>query len=260
MSADDPFEAPPREPQMLEVELDGFAGPLDLLLTLAQREKVDLTRLKILPLAEQYLAYVARAKALKIELAADMLVMAAWLAYLKSRLLAPKPAADEEDDADEMAEALAFRLRRLEAMRIAAEALATRPRLNRDVFARGAPEALAISATITWRASLNDLIAAYAGVRQGEIVRHTSMEKRPMFSLVDARAIMERLFGTHRASQWLSLDEVLAAMPSRQDRRAVRASTFGATLELAREGRLAVRQDSAFAPLYLKPVREASDG
>lgn len=247
------FDAPVRvrpEEETLRVELGGFEGPLDLLLDLARREKIDLLRLRILPLAEQYLAYIARAKALRIELAADLLVMAAWLAYLKSRLLAPDDRADEE--VEELAEDLALRLRRLEAMRDAAERLFARPRLGRDVFARGMPEAPAISCETRWKGSLFDLLAAYGAVRQAEIVRETTMEKRPVFSLVDARRIMERIVGGH--ADWLPLDLLVQAMPPGHDRRALLASTFGAALEMAKEGRIAVRQSAPFAPLFVRPA------
>lgn len=254
----DPFEAPPRrpEPDILHVDVEGYEGPLDLLLDLARREKVDLTRIAILPLAEQYLAFVAEAKNLKIELAADILVMAAWLAYLKSRLIAPQEAADEPSG-DELADELAFRLRRLEAMRTAADRLFALPRLGHTVFARGSPEVATVRRRTSYRASLYDLLAAYGAVRQGEIVRDTTVDKRPVFSLVDARAIMERVVGAH--GDWFPLERLLAAMPAGEDRRAVVASTFGAALEMAREGRLSVRQAGPFAPLYLKPATPAAD-
>lgn len=183
MSGDD-FEDPPRRPaqeaDVLHVDVEGFEGPLDLLLALARKGQVDLSRIQILPLAEQYLAFVRRAEELRIELAADFLVMASWLAYLKSRLIAPDED-DGEPDGEELAQDLAFRLRRLEAMREAADRLFDRPRLGLHVFARGAPEVTVVRAARTWKGSLYDLLAAYGQVRQDEIVRTMTMEKRPVF-------------------------------------------------------------------------------
>nr|WP_255720324.1 ScpA family protein [Acuticoccus kalidii] len=234
---------------MLHVDVAGFEGPLDLLLALARRNQVDLMKIQILPLAEQYLAFIKRAKDLRIELAADFLVMAAWLAFLKSRLLAP----DENDggaDGEELAEDLAFRLRRLEAMREAADALFARPRLGLHLFARGAPEVPIIHEEKSYKGSLYELLSAYGTVRQVELARDTKMEKRPVFSLVDARRVMERIVGGH--AEWLPLEALIAAMPSHESRRAVIASTFGAALEMAREGKISVRQSAPFAPLYLR--------
>lgn len=234
---------------LFHVDVDGYAGPLDMLLDLARRNQIDLTRIAILPLAEQYLAFIARAKDLRIELAADYLVMAAWLTYLKSRLIAPDPD-DGGADGEELAEDLAFRLRRLEAMREAADALFARPRLGRDIFARGMPEATIITTDRVFKGALYDLLAAYGMVRQDEIVRTMTMEKRPVFSLVDARRVMERMVG-HNA-EWLPLEALVAAMPGDESRRAVIASTFGAALEMAREGRISVRQSQPFAPLFIR--------
>lgn len=253
MAEVDPFDIPHRAaPTTLHVQLSGYEGPLDMLLDLARREKIDLSKIAILPLAEQYLAFVAQAQQLKIELAADILVMAAWLAWLKSRLLAP--AADDGPSGEEMADDLAFRLQRLEAMREAAEALFARARLGREVFARGAPEAPGVTRYVRYRASLYELLKAYGSVRQAELSRETTVEKRPFFSLVDARRIMERVVGT--SAEWMPMERLLAAMPPGEDRRAVIASTFGAALEMAREGRIAVRQAAPFAPLYIR----AGDG
>ncbi|MEM0906613.1 MAG: ScpA family protein [Pseudomonadota bacterium] len=257
----DPFEDAPRtatqDDTVFLVDVSGYEGPLDLLLALARQDKVDLTKIAILPLAEQYLAFIARAKELKIELAADFLVMAAWLAWLKSRLIAPDDKTEAETG-EAMADELAFRLRRLEAMREAAEALSTRPRLGRDVFGRGAPETSAVVTRISFRASLFELLSAYGNIRQQEIVRTMTMEKRPVFSLVDARKILERLIGP--SAEWVSLDTLLAAMPPGEDRRMAIASTFGATLEMAREGAISVRQSAPFAPIYVRAREETKDG
>ena len=251
----DPFEDPvplhkkPEQLDLFHVDIDGYEGPLDMLLDLARRNQVDLTRLKILPLAEQYLAFIQRAKDLRIELAADYLVMAAWLTYLKSRLIAPDPD-DDGADGEELAEDLAFRLRRLDAMREAADRLFARPRLGRDLFARGMPEAPVVTTERVFKGALYDLLAAYGAVRQDEIVRTMTMEKRPVFSLVDARRIVERMVG-HNA-EWLPLSALVAAMPGHESRRALIASTFAAALEMAREGRISVRQSEPFAPLYVR--------
>lgn len=259
MSEVDPFEAiaPGQvETGILTVDVAGYEGPLDLLLDLARRNRIDLTRIAILPLAEQYLAFVERAEDLRIELAADYLVMAAWLVFLKSRLIAP--AADDEADAEELAEDLAFRLRRLEAMREAADALFARPRLAYAVFARGMPEATVISVERTFKGSLYDLLSAYGSIRQDEIVRTMTLEKRPVFSLVDARRVMERMVGAN--AHWLPLHALVAAMPRQGSHRAVVAATFGAALEMAREGRIRVRQDGPFAPLYVRVSERGHDG
>jgi segregation and condensation protein A len=257
----DDFEDPPRQPgrpdDVLHVDVGGFEGPLDLLLSLARRNQIDLTRIQILPLAEQYLAFIAEAKALRIELAADFLVMASWLAYLKSRLIAPEEEEDAGADGKELAEDLAFRLRRLEAMREAADRLFARPRLGRDVFARGMPEATRVQTTRTFRASLYDLLTAYGAIRQEEIVQGMTMEKRPVFSPVDARRVMERLVGRH--ADWVPLEVISRAMPANEDRRAALAATFGAALEMAREGRVAMRQSGPFAPLYVRPTPEGEE-
>jgi segregation and condensation protein A len=236
----------------LIVGVDGFEGPLDLLLELARRQKLDLARISILALAEQYLAFVAEARALRLELAADYLVMAAWLAYLKSRLLLPKSAADGEPEAaEDMALALVERLRRLEQIRAAAQALLARPRLGVDVFQRGAPEALQIAPRAAFTASLHDLLTAYARQRQTRALAHVTIEKRFVWSLADARTALERLVG--RIDDWTPIDRFLiehAAAPAM--RRSVVASSFAVLLELVREGALEVRQDQPFDPLMLR--------
>ncbi|MCG8404257.1 MAG: segregation/condensation protein A, partial [Phycisphaerales bacterium] len=174
------------------VDVDGFEGPLDLLLALARSQKVDLTKVSILALAEQYLAFVAEARKIRLELAADYLVMAAWLAYLKSRLLLPEQKGDDEPTGEELAQALAFRLRRLEAMREAAGKLMKRNRLGRDVFCRGMPEAVSISKRSEWSATLYDMLMAYAAQRQRSSVSAVKMQKRTVWSLQEAREILTR--------------------------------------------------------------------
>lgn len=243
------------EPALL-VDVDGFEGPLDLLLELARRQKVDLQRISILALAEQYLAFVEEARRTRLELAADYLVMAAWLAYLKSRLLLPEPPRGPEPSATELASALALRLRRLEAIREAARRLQEREQLGRDVFARGAPEPLEVRAETRWRASLYDLLDAYARQRQIQARSRVTLHKRQVWSLVEARDALERLFG--EIGEWTALDAYLVRYMVEPSMRAtVRASAFSATLEMVREGRLALRQDEAFGPLYVRTPEAA---
>lgn len=235
----------------LVVDVEGFEGPLDLLLTLARQQKVDLSRISILALADQYLAFIEAARQLRLELAADYLVMAAWLAYLKSRLLLPETAPNEGPSAEQMASALAWRLRRLEAFREAASRLMARPQLHRDVFARGDPEPIADIKRPQWSATLYDLLSAYASQRQRRALAHVSVAQRKVWSLAEARAVLERLIG--RAEDWHELDSYLityAVEPSM--RPTVLASSLAATLELVREGAMEVHQHSAFAPIYVR--------
>ena len=239
------------------VETGGFEGPLDLLLELARRQKVDLHKISILALAEQYLAFVAGARDMRLELAADYLVMAAWLAYLKSRLLLPAPPSAGEPDGADLAAALALRLARLEAIRKAAAALQERPAMGRDMFARGAPEAIGGPAGEGWHASLYDLLTAYASQRQRHALARVTLHARVVWSIAQARAALERIGG--RALDWSALDGFLMQYClTPQLRRTVRASTFSAALEMVREGRLQLRQDAHFAPLWVRaPARPA---
>jgi segregation and condensation protein A len=233
------------------VDVDGFEGPLDLLLELARRQKVDLSRISVLALAEQYLAFVEAARRVRLELAADYLVMAAWLAYLKSRLLLPAPPKAEEPDPRELAASLARRLARLQAIRAAAERLAERPRLERDLFLRGDPEGLELVNAPLYQASLFDLLTAYARQRQKQALSHVSLRTRQVWSLAEAREALERLAGM--AMEWTALDSFLidwAVSPAQV--RTARASTFSASLEMVREGLIDLRQDRAFAPLMLR--------
>jgi segregation and condensation protein A len=233
------------------VDVDGFEGPLDLLLELARRQKVDLHKISVLALAEQYLAFIETARSLRLELAADYLVMAAWLAYLKSRLLLPQAPKDEEPLAEEMAAALAFRLQRLEAIRAAAETLVNRPRLGRDMFQRGQPEGIDVVRSPQWQASLYDLLSAYARQRQKRALAKVSFKPRYVWTLAEAREAMERLVG--QALDWTVLDSYLVAFcTSPERRRTVRASALSVSLEMVREGAITLRQDQAFAPLWIK--------
>jgi segregation and condensation protein A len=239
------------EPSFL-VDVDGFEGPLDLLLELARRQKVDLARISVLALAEQYLAFIEAARRVRLELAADYLVMAAWLAYLKSRLLLPEqPRGGEEPVAADLAAALAARLRRLEAIRAAAEQLINRPRLGRDIFARGAPEGLSVVRQAAWQANIYDLLTAYARQRQTQALAHVTVRHRVVWSLAEAREALERLVG--RIGEWTTLESYLSDyLTTPELRRTVRASTFSASLEMVKEGRIDLRQDAPFAPLWVR--------
>jgi len=236
---------------LLIVDVEGFEGPLDLLLTMARQQKVDLAKISILALADQYLAFVEQARRLRLELAADYLVMAAWLAYLKSRLLLPEPVAPEGLSAADMAKALALRLRRLDAIREAGGRLFERPQLGRDMFGRGDPEPIAEIKRPQWSATLYDLISAYATERQRHALRRVRFAKRKVWSLVEAREALQRLVGA--APDWSRLDEYLIAFvvePSMLP--SVLASSLAASLELVREGALEIQQSGAFAPIYLR--------
>ena len=234
------------------VDVDGFEGPLDLLLELARRQKVDLHRVSILDLANQYLAFVDQARRVRLELAADYLVMAAWLAYLKSRLLLPRLDKEEQPEAGDLAAALAARLQRLEVMRLAARDLAERPRVGRDLMLRGnRDEAILETGPPRWDAALFDLISAYAKRRQRCALASLTLRRRVVWSLVDAREAVQRLAG--QAVDWTAFDEYLVAFYATPEmRRTVRASAFCAALEMVREGCLSVQQDAPFAPLWVK--------
>ncbi|MBB4064986.1 segregation and condensation protein A [Gellertiella hungarica] len=235
----------------LIIDVAGFEGPLDLLLHLARSQKVDLARISVLALAEQYLEFVESARKVRIELAADYLVMAAWLAFLKSRLLIPQQAKDDGPSGEEMAATLAFRLKRLEAMRHAAERLINRDRLGRDVFARGAPEHIPEVRRSSYDASLYDLLTAYAALRQRQAITQVTIEKRRVWSLADARGILNRLVG--EMADWTALDTyLLKYLVQPADRVTAIASAFAASLEMVREGSLEIRQEGAFQPIYMR--------
>lgn len=242
----------------LQIDIAGFEGPLDLLLHLARNQKVDLSRISILALAEQYLTFVDSARAIRLELAADYLVMAAWLAFLKSKLLIPKQAGDDEQSGEEMAAVLQFRLKRLEAMRDAAARLVNRNRLGRDVFARGCPELVVVERRNEYSASLYDLLTAYAIQRQRQAITNVRIAKRGVWSLKEARDILTRMVGSFK--EWTALDKFLIEyMTTPEERATAIASSFAATLELVREGHLEVRQHDAFAPLYLRSRTDAAN-
>jgi segregation and condensation protein A len=244
------------EPAML-VDVDGYTGPLDLLLDLARKQKVDLHKISVLALADQYLQFIEKARSFRLELAADYLVMAAWLAYLKSRLLLPAPEKEEEVPAEDLASRLAFRLRRLEAMREAAKLLFERAQMGRDFHMRGMPEHMSIQKQTDWQANLYELLRAYADQRQVLALSKVRFERRFVWSLPEARAALEKILG--ETLDWAPLDDYLIRfVVEPQWRSTVRASSFSATLEMVREGVMEIRQDRAFAPLLVRVKAEKS--
>jgi segregation and condensation protein A len=258
MTETEAFEDLRQRPDSTElvVDLEGFEGPIDMLLALAREQKVDLVRISILKLADQYLAFIAAARHLKLEIAADYLVMAAWLAYLKSRLLLPAPAQPDEPSGEDMAAALTHQLQRLEAMQQAGARLMARPLLGRDVFARGAPEGLPRVLVPVWDVSLYDLLKAYGEGRQRKEGSVLHIEAPELYSMDDALQRLGRVLG--QIPDWRSLMSFLP--PADGDGivwRSAIAATFAASLELARAGRLQLRQDAAFGPIYLRSPPES---
>ncbi|MCC2979166.1 segregation and condensation protein A [Sphingomonas sp. IC4-52] len=235
--------------EQLTLDLEGWEGPLDLLLNLARAQKVDLKQISILALVEQYLVYVERARTLKLELAADYLVMAAWLAYLKSALLLPRDPAVEPSP-EELALRLQLRLERLSAMREAGARLMARDRLGRDVFRRGAPEGLRTVRKANWSTGIFDLISAYGQVSaRTRPVMHV-VHDREVMTLEAAIARVAALIGT--AIDWAAIQSFLPEGAAGSFRRSALASSFLAALELARQGKLELQQRGPFEPLYLR--------
>lgn len=238
--------------EALTIDIDGWEGPLDLLLALARNQKVDLRQLSILQLVDQYLTYVNEARELKLEVAADYLVMAAWLAYLKSALLLPRDP-EIEPSPEELALRLQLRLERLNAMREAGARLVARDRMGRDVFPRGAPEGLKVVRKSRWQAEIYDLIAAYGQISaRTRPVMHI-VAVRPVMTLEDAIARVSSLVGER--IDWSTIESFLPAEAEGLYRKSALASSFVAALELARQGRVELKQKSAFAPLYLKAAQ-----
>ncbi len=234
----------------LVVAIDGFDGPLDLLLTLAREQKVDLARLSILALAEQYLAFIASARQLRLEVAADYLVMAAWLAYLKSRLLLPEPPQDEADPAD-MAEALKFQLQRLEAMRQASQKLQDLPQLGSDTLLRGMPEALAIEDKPSYYLPLYDLLKALGAPQRRRKAENIRIKPTRLYSMEESLNRLRQMLGA--MPDWTMLVSFLPeAVAEPLEARSAVASTFAAMLEMVKEGELECRQHGVFAPIYLR--------
>jgi len=249
------FDAPAREEEALTLNLDGWEGPLDLLLNLARVQKVDLTQISILALVEQYLAYLEGARTLRLEIAADYLVMAAWLAYLKSCLLLPKDP-EQDPSPEELALRLQMRLQRLDAMREAGARLMGRDRLGRDVFARGVPEGLRLVRKSAWQVSPFDLFAAYGVVKaRTQPAMHVVHDRRVM-TLDDAIERVSRLIGAHL--DWTVLEAFLPTSEDAKFLKSALASSFVAALELARQGRVEIDQDEPFAPLKLRSASKAS--
>lgn len=262
-AAAEPFEA--AEPEYLTavadslvLDLDGFEGPIDVLLALARTHKVDITKISILALSEQYLEFIRRAHVLRLEVAADYLVMAAWLAYLKSRLLLPANDEEDEPSGAELAARLAFQLQRLEAMRKVSEELMQRPQRGQDFFARGEPEEWSVDTTTIFGATLFDLLAAYGAIkeRQGASTLHITPMK--LYSMDDALERLGRLLGG--APDWTTLVQFLPeGIGDDLVMRSALASTFAASLELARQGKLQLNQAQTFAPIYVRAKQETSD-
>jgi segregation and condensation protein A len=251
--------------ERLVVSLDGYEGPLDLLLSLARTQKVDLTKISILQLAEQYLAFIGEARSMRLEIAADYLVTAAWLAFLKSKLLLPKEEKQEDGPSgEEMALHLAFRLKRLDAMREAVARLFNRKQLGLDFFGRGMPEGIRTVRKSEYWASVYDLLKAYAEQRS----RNANTEPvkwggREVWSVREARELLERLFG--QTTNWSILEQYIEQyLRDESVSKTVLASSFGATLEMSREGYVEIRQSGPFAPLYVrwlnKPPSQPSPG
>ncbi|MDA9361786.1 segregation/condensation protein A [Ascidiaceihabitans sp.] len=238
--------------EALIIDVDGFEGPLDLLLTLSRTQKVDLRKISVLELAHQYLAFVEKAKALRLELAADYLVMAAWLAFLKSRLLLPPDPSEEGPTGEELAAHLAFQLERLQAMRDSAARLMGRDQLGRDFFARGQIEVVERVKKVTYTATLLDLMQGYARLRTRDDFRPFVMDRDSVFTMEQALERMRDLIGY--TGEWTDivsyLPDGLANDPVK--RRSATAATFAASLELVKEGHLEIRQSESFAPIELR--------
>ena len=246
------FEAPERDRSRdFVLDLDGYGGPIDVLLDLARDQKVDLTNISILQLAEQYLEFVRRARQLRLELAADYLVMAAWLAYLKSKLLLPSEPEGEEPSGPQMAAALRYQLQRLEAMRNSGERLMARPQLGRDFFARGAPEALRTDRITVFNATLYDLLKAYGAQKSRGKVTNLRIQPIELFSVDEAMERLSALFGG--LPEWRTLHSFLPPdLSGALMTRSAIAATFAASLELCRTGRVEIRQDGTFGPILLR--------
>ena len=238
--------------EALIVDVESFEGPLDLLLTLSRTQKVDLRRVSVLQLAEQYLVFVEQAKTLRIELAADYLVMAAWLAFLKSRLLLPPDPADEGPSGEDLAAHLAFQLERLQAMRDVSARLMARDRLGRDFFVRGIPEDVTRTRKVTWSATLLDLMQGYARIRTKDEFRPYAFDREHVYTMEQALDRLRGLIGF--AGDWSDLVSFLPEGWSSDPamRRSATAATFAASLELARQGQIELRQSENFAPISIR--------
>ncbi|MEM7238196.1 MAG: ScpA family protein [Pseudomonadota bacterium] len=257
------FDQPPRDQTVIDAEtlsvnVEGYEGPLDLLLTLARTQKVDIRKVSILQLAEQYLEFVSAVQTLRIELAADYLVMAAWLAFLKSRLLLPPPHAEDEPSGEELAARLAFQLERLEAMRKAAAQLMARDQLGHDFFARAMTESVTVKRETTWKATLSDLLKAYSRVRTREEYKPLHVDRGQLWTMDQALERLKSVVGA--AIEWKDLAGYLPEgfRLDPKKRRSALASTFAASLELAKRGEIELSQDAAFAPIFLRRRERAA--
>lgn len=240
----------------LVVDLDGFEGPIGMLLVLAREQKVDLTRISILALAEQYLKFIAEAHRLRLELAADYLVMAAWLAYLKSRMLLPDPPPDDEPSVAELAEALQFRLLRLEAMQQSGKALMDRPLLGRDIFAHGAPEGLKTVTRPVYAVSLYELLKSYGDHRSRGEATVLHIKAPEYYSVDDALRRLSRMIG--HSIEWRQLGAFLPPqLRTGVLGRSALAATFVASLELTKTGEIELRQEEIYGPIFVRSARPA---
>lgn len=266
-SAEIPFEEDPPRAEILEaglhhadellLNIDGYEGPIDVLLTMARDQKVDLKKISILQLARQYLGFIDRAAQLRLELAAEYLVMAAWLAYLKSRLLLPREEGAPGPSAEQMADALQFQLRRLEAMKKAAQDLFALPQLGRNIFARGMPEGLRVRLNAKWDAALYDLLKAYGDIERRKTEGHYELPEFHLMSMEAAMERMTRMLGRlPRKGPWSAWTTLHSFVPEDvKDRlygRSSLASLLTVGLEMAKQGRIEIRQDGPFRPVYLR--------
>ena len=247
--------------EALLLDIDGYEGPIDILLELARNQKVDLTKISILQLVRQYLTFVERAQALNLELAAEYLVMAAWLAYLKSRLLLPRENEDEDHSAEAMAEALQFQLRRLESMRNAATKMKDLPQLGQQIFARGMPEGLKVKTNATWDVKLFDVLKAYGDIKIRQEGSNYDLPSYNLMSMESALSRLTRMLGNlpknGLQSVWTTLESFMPeGIKDRLFGRSALASTFTAGLELVKQGKLEIRQDGLFRPIYLRALGE----
>lgn len=262
IGGDEPFDAPVRGPaadadiDSLIVNLEGYEGPLHVLLELARTQRVDIRKISMIMLVDQYLEFIAAARAKSLELAADYLVMASWLTYLKSKMLIPAPDdGSGEPTADEMAARLAFQLQRLEAMRKASQRLFALPQFGTDFFARGLPEGVRVLKTPLWQAELFELLQAYARQRVASVDRTYKIELPKVFSIEDARARLQRILGS--IPDWTELSKVSPAKGIDAPAASVFASSFNAALEFAKNGVLEIRQLAHFEPIYIRQRRDA---
>ena len=252
-------DADKKTDEQLIVDVDGFEGPLDLLLTMARSQKVDLTKISILELAQQYLLFISEARKYRLELAADYLVMASWLAFLKSKLLLPEEDEEEEGPTgEELAAMLAFRLQKLNAMREAIAKIMTRKRLGRDIFSRGMPQNIRIFKTPEYKAETFELLKAYAIQRQRKAIVTVKLPERTVWSIKQARERLEQMLGI--SLEWFPIEKFLIEfLDDPELLKTVTASTFGASLELAREGEVEIKQSKPFAPIYMRWTKKETE-